>query len=64
VVSGTKLVYNYLTEIEEYSDGSSARFLLGELIMENLNTYYFVDATGGVPDSDHSLRMSVGWRNP
>ena len=33
--------------------------------MKNLNTFYFVNADPeAVPDNWHSLRMSVGWRNP
>tara|TARA_B110000285_G_C14937963_1_gene520546 strand:+ start:97 stop:459 length:363 start_codon:yes stop_codon:yes gene_type:complete len=33
------------------------------MTLKNLNTYNFVDATGTVPDEDHEIRMSVGWRS-
>jgi len=59
--SGESLIYTYKTELEVYEDGTSARFLVGELKMKNLNTFYFKD---GNPDNWHSLRMSIGWRNP
>jgi len=56
--SGTlpSLTYYYTTELEEYEDGSSANFLVGEMHLKNINTFNM--------DDTYSIRMSVGWRDP
>lgn len=50
------LTYSYITELEEYDDGSFANFLVGELQLKNLNTFNMAET--------NSIRMSVGWRDP
>lgn len=60
LLAGTRntatLTYYYTTELEEYSDGTSANFLVGELQLKNLNSVKLDDTS--------SIRMSVGWRDP
>ena len=50
------LTYYYTTELEEYSDGTSASFLLGEINLKNINTFNM--------DTLYSIRVSIGWRDP
>ena len=58
-----KLIYGYYTELTEYSDGSYGNMLVGEMTLQGVNTYNFVDETDTLPDEDHEIRMSVGWRS-
>ena len=39
--------------------------LIGELKLENVNTYYMIDQDEtGTADNLRSIRVAVGWRNP
>lgn len=39
----TKLIYTFSTESRLDSDDNSVNYLIGELKLEKLNTYWFVD---------------------
>ena len=61
VVPNTEYLYTFTTLDEIYDDGTSKKFLHGELKLTNVNTLRFKDSN---PDNWKSVRMSVGWRNP